>query len=165
MRLTPSSPAVLVVSGLLASSASAGFSGHSGGFRFFPASHFGPFGHHGGFGRFGHGDMHRMFAHRMFEHGQHLFFMSHRGNFGHAMGFHWHNGAGALAYFAPQILYFDPGTVQETTYRPLGVIPSYGYALDPPAKEVVSSGPQIIMIGAEPKGPLPRVIYGTTGVE
>jgi hypothetical protein len=161
--------ALLFVSSLLASSASAGFSGHSGGFRFFPSGHFGGFGHHGGFGRFGRGDMHRMFAHRMFEHGrdggQHVFFLAHRGNFGHIMGFRWHNGAGAFAYFAPQILYFDPATAQETTYPPLTVIPSYGNALDPPAKEVASSGPQVIVIGAEPTRPLPRVIYGTMGVE
>jgi hypothetical protein len=82
------------------------------------------------------------------------------------MGFRWRNGAGALAYFAPQIFHFDPGTGQETTYPTLTVIPSYGYAPDPPTKEVVSSGPQIIMIGAEPKsGSLPRVIYGTMRVE
>jgi hypothetical protein len=85
-------------------------------------------------------------------------------NLEHRAGFrNWHYSGSDLGYFAPQILYFDPVTAQETTYPPLMVISAPGYVPDAPAEEVVSSGPRIIVIGEEPKGgPLPRVIYGTT---
>jgi hypothetical protein len=175
MRLTPSGLALLFASSLLASSASAGFSGHSGGFAFFPSGHpgafghFGAFGHPGAFGSFGHpgsfGPYAHIEVHRGFDAaGGRVSYVSRRGNFGHGMGVHnWYYGGSDLGYFAPQILYFDPVTTQETTYPPLTVISAPGYVPDAPAQEVVSSGPRIIMIGAEPTGPLPRVIYGTTG--
>jgi hypothetical protein len=81
-------------------------------------------------------------------------------------GYGYYDGYG-LGYAYPDYYpgyYTDPA--QGAT--PVTVI-SYsggGYAPSAPAQEVVNSGPRIIIIGAEPKGgPLPRVIYGTAGVE
>jgi hypothetical protein len=91
-------------------------------------------------------------------------FGRHGHNLEHRAGFHnWHYSRSDLGFFAPQILYFDPVTAQETTYPPLTVISAPEYVPNAPAEEVVSSGQRIIVIGEEPKGgPLPRVIYGTT---
>jgi hypothetical protein len=170
MRPTSFGLALLSVTGLLASNASAGSFGHSGGggVPFFPSfhgsshssgfGHFG-FGHPGDFGRFAF-DRHRGFdrfvhfdVHRGFEHGRN------GGRWGRR-----YFGYGLGQYYTG----FYPDTTQGATYPSVTVI-SYsggGYAPSAPAQENVNSGPRIIIIGTEPKGgPLPRVIYGTTGVE
>jgi hypothetical protein len=119
-------------------------------------------GHLGSFGRYSYIE-----AHRGIGPGRgHFSYVSRRGNFGGGTGFNWYYGGSDLGYLAPQVSYFDPVTAQETAYPPQMVISAPEYVPDEPAEETIPSRPRITVIGEEMKrGPLPRIIYGTAGVE
>ncbi len=166
MRSTFRGLAFLFAGSLLTSSASAGNSGHFGGFRFSPSFHHGAFGHHVGDTGPGHSEFRRDYCVRSmgfhdWRAGEQPFGFHRWHNGGYALGLHrWYNGSGDYFGFSPGIFYVGPTTANETAAAPIIVIPTPVYVPVAPAQRVVSSGPQIIEIGTQKTGPLPRVVYG-----
>jgi len=159
--------ALLFAGCVLAGSASAGNSGHFGGFGLSPSFHRGFSGHNvvgapqrqlelrrdDGIRRMG---FDRLRA------GERRFGFDRWPNGGYDLRVRrGYNGAGDFFGFPSGFFYGGPTTANETAAAPIMVIVAPVYVPVAPVQTAVSSGPRIIVIGTKRTARLPRVTYGT----